>query len=95
MIPLNIQIKSIIFSFIYGCFFSFLLSTNYKYIYLSKGIKKLLFNFVFVIDNALLYFIILRYINNGIVHFYFILSIIIGFITVNKMTSKIFKPLNH
>lgn len=95
MIPLNIQIKSIIFSFVYGCFFSFLLNINYKFIYFSKGIKKIIFNMIFVIDNTLLYFIILRYINNGIVHFYFILSLILGFTTVNKVTSKIFKPLNR
>ena len=95
MIPLNIQIKTIIFSFIYGCFFSFLLNINYKFIYLSKGIKKIVFNLMFVIDNVLLYFIILRYLNNGVLHFYFILSIILGFLSVNKLTSKYLKPKNR
>ena len=32
---------------------------NSKYIYNTKKIKKILFNFIFVFDNVLLYFIIL------------------------------------
>ena len=95
MIPLNIQIKSIIYSFIYGCIFSLLLNINYKYIYYSKGIKKILINVFFIIDNVLLYFLILRYINNGIFHFYFLLSIILGFILVNYMTTKKIKLFKH
>jgi hypothetical protein len=95
MIPLNIQIKSIIYSFIYGCIFSLLLNINYKYIYYSKGIKKILINIFFIIDNVLLYFLILRYINNGIFHFYFLLSIILGFIVVNYMTTKKIKLFKH
>ena len=85
MIPLNIQINSIIFSFLYGSFFSILLNINYKYIYYSKGIKKILINLFFVIDNILLYFIILRYINNGIFHFYFL----------NILTTKKIKIFKH
>lgn len=95
MIPLDIQIKSIIFSFVYGAFFSVLLNLNYKFIYYSKGIIKLLINIFFIIDNVFLYFIILRYINNGIVHFYFILFIFLGFISVNKMANKIVFSLKH
>jgi len=95
MISLDIQLKSILFSFLYGCFFSILLNLNYKFIYYSKGIKKILINIFFVIDNVLLYFIILRYINCGIFHFYFLLSIILGFVIVNKVTSKIFFTLKH
>ncbi len=91
MIPLNIQIKSILYSFLYGILFSFLLNLNYKYIYYSKGIIKLLINLFFIIDNVFLYFIGLRLLNGGIFHFYFLISIILGFISVNSLTSKIFK----
>ncbi len=89
MIPLNIQIKSIIFSFLYGILFSIFANLNYKYIYYSKGILKILINIMFVFDNVLIYFILLRCINNGILHYYFILSLIVGFISVNKLVSKI------
>ena len=88
---LSLQLKSILFSFVYGCFFYLLLHINYKYIYYSKGIKKVLINLFFVIDNVLFYFIILRYINNGIFHFYFLLSIILGFYFVNILTTIFLK----
>ena len=87
MIPLNIQLKTLIYSFLYGAFFSLILKINYKFIYYSTGIKKVLVNLFFIIDNTLLYFIILRYLNNGIFHFYFLLSIFIGFFCVNKVIS--------
>ena len=95
MISLDVQIKSIVFSFIYGVFFSFLLNLNYKFIYYSKGILKALINLFFIIDNVFLYFIILRFINNGIVHFYFLLSMFIGFLSVNKISSKIRLKIKH
>lgn len=95
MISLDIQIKSIIFSFIYGAFFSFLLNLNYKFIYYSKGILKILINAFFILDNVFLYFIILRFINNGIVHFYFLLSMFLGYLSVNKMASKVIKIFKH
>ena len=95
MIALNIQIKSIIFSFLYGMFFSFLLNLNYKFIYYSKGILKILINIFFVVDNVFLYFIILRYINNGIVHFYFVLSLFLGYFSVNKVSSRVRKIFKH
>lgn len=91
MIPLDIQIKSIIYSFIYGIFFSFLLNLNYKFIFYSKGIIKITINFLFILDNTLLYFIILRYINNGILHYYFIISLFLGFLCVNKVSSNLIK----
>lgn len=89
MISLDIQIKSLIFSFLYGVFFSIILNVNYKFVFESKGIKKILINIFFIIDNVLLYFIILRFINNGIIHFYFVLALFMGYICVNKVASKI------
>ena len=92
---LKIQLRSLLFSFLYGVFFNLVLKLNYKYIYHSKGIIKILINLFFVIDNTLLYFIILRCINNGIFHFYFFLSIILGFICVNILSTKIIEKIKH
>jgi len=63
--------------------------------YYSKGILKILINIFFVVDNVLLYFIILKFLNNGIIHFYFLLSLFLGFISVNKVTSKILIYFKH
>lgn len=94
MILLKTQIKSIFFSFLYGVFFSFMLSLNYKFIFYTEGIVKILINFLFILDNVFLYFILLRFINNGIVHYYFIFSIILGFFSVNKISNKLFRVEN-
>ena len=80
MIDLTIQIKSLIFSFFYGILFSLLLNINYSIIHHKFLIYRVIVNILFVFDNVLLYFIILRVINNGIVHYYFIIMIFLGFI---------------
>ena len=46
---------------------------------------------LFIIDNVLVYFIILRYINNGIFHIYFSIMIILGFILGYFIDKKIRK----
>jgi hypothetical protein len=93
MMELDIQIKSLIFSFIYGIFFSFVLNLNYKYVYKSKGIYKIVINALFIIDNVLLYFLILKKINSGIIHFYFILMIILGFILFHTKFKKLYSKI--
>lgn len=95
MMELSIQIKSIIFSFLYGIIFSFLVNLNYKFLHCSKKLFRVVINFFFVLDNVLLYFIILRYINNGIIHYYFVIALILGFISVNKLSSKLLFKFKH
>lgn len=75
---LNIQIISLLYSFIFGIIFYFLVLLNKKYLYNNK--LSFIVCLLFVIDNVLLYFIILRYINNGIFHIYFFITIILGFL---------------
>ena len=77
---LKIQIISLIVSFLYGIFFSFLLNINYKIIYNNNKFIKIFGTFLFIVFNSLLYFLILLKVNNGIVHIYCILSLICGFI---------------
>ena len=47
-----------------------------------------IYNLLFIIDNVLLYFIILRYINNGIFHIYFLFTIVLGFSLVYYVDKK-------
>lgn len=78
--PLCIQIYSLLFSFIYGIFFFILLDLNYKLLYSDRVFIKLSGTLVFVIFNTLLYFVCLKRINNGIIHIYFLLCIIVGYL---------------
>ena len=88
---INIQIKTLLVSFVYGIFFSFFLELNYKFIYSDKKIFKIIISFLIVILNVLLYFIILKKVNNGIFHIYEILSLSLGFIIENWLSGIIAK----
>lgn len=75
---LEVQIKSLIISFLFGIYFSYFIEINYKIIFKLKKIYKILSSFLIVFINAIVYFIILMKINHGIIHPYCILSILLG-----------------
>lgn len=86
---LKLQIITLIFSFLYGIFFCILLNINYKFLYSNKKFFKIISTMLFIIFNVLLYFIILRKINNGIFHPYFVIMLTLGFFTSNIIHSKL------
>lgn len=73
--PLDIQIKTFLISIIFGIVFSMLTDIFYK-----KKIFNLVLSLITVILFTITYFLFLIKINNGIVHPYYILSFIIGFV---------------
>lgn len=76
---LNTQIVTLLVSFLYGMIFSFLVSINYKYLYQKKIIFRIVFTFVFIIINVFIYFVILKKINEAILHPYAFGMILVGF----------------
>jgi len=88
---INVQIKTLLISFVYGIFFSFFLGLNYKFIYSDKKIFKIIISFLIVILNVLVYFIILKKVNNGIFHIYEILALISGVIIENWLSGIVAK----
>lgn len=76
---LKIQIFSLLFSFFFGVFFSFLVNINYKLLFCRSRLFQYILTFVFIIDNALFYFYLLMIINNGVIHNYFYIMVIVGF----------------
>lgn len=79
MIDLNIQIRLIIFSFIFGFFFSVLLEIFNKKVDKCKKYVKLILSFLLVILSTVIYFEGIRRIGNAIFHIYSVLTIIVGF----------------
>lgn len=77
---LKVQILSLIFSFLYGNFFFWLLEFNYKLLYEGKIVYRVIISFLFVIFISLLYFICLLKINNGILHVYFFIAVLTGYL---------------
>lgn len=91
---LKIQFLTLGYSFIYGIFFSFLLTINYNFIYKSNKIAQWLITILFILINTLFYFFILKKINNGIIHPYFLFVFILGIIVeiyVPRLVAKHFK----
>ncbi len=80
-----IQIKTIIFSIVFGFIFSVSLRFNYRFIVGSKKVLSAIVTFLFVLVFTFLYFIVLKKINFAVFHFYEIICIIFGFIFENLM----------
>lgn len=74
---LSKQIISLIFSFVWGFIYYFLFTIFKKYLVFSK--YKVLFNIIFNFILAILFFIGIVVINNGILSFYYLIFIVFGF----------------
>lgn len=79
---LSIQIYSLFYSLFYGGIFYLLLDLFNKFTSMKKVYLKVILSWMFVTGMAILYFIGLLYINYGVVHIYFLLSIVCGYIVV-------------
>jgi len=96
MILIN-QIKSLSISFIYGMFFMFTFMINKNILLNNKKILRVILNLLFIIDHVLIFFILIRFINNSKLHIYMLFMFIIGiffyryyftFPSKNKLTKK-------
>jgi len=88
---LDTQLKLLLFSFMYGLFLSFMININQKYLYSNNTILKIIFTFFFILAHTFLYFIILQKINDGIIHIYSIISIVLGFFIEHYIRKKVVK----
>ena len=91
MMNLENQIKLIIFSLFFGAFFALMIDINHKYLYESKRYFKIIFTFLFILINTILYFFALKKINEGIIHIYSIICIILGFFMEHFIRNKVVK----
>jgi hypothetical protein len=88
---LGVQIISLVVSFCYGVFFYFMLELNSRFIYSSNLWVRIVVSFMFVMFHTLLYFFILMRINNGYVHFYFFLCMLLGYYMCKVLYKKFVK----
>ncbi len=88
---LEIQIQSMIVSFIFGLFISLLYNLFYFLLYNKNKIILILSDFIFSIINSLLFFYLMYKINYANVHPYFVFLLICGFFVGNKKTRVIRK----
>lgn len=87
--PLITQIQSLFMSFLYGIFFSLLFNVSYKFLFTKYKIINTFTNILFCLVIFSLYFYFLYIINNGIIHIYFIIVLILSFVIYNRVFVKI------
>lgn len=92
---LKLQIYSIVISLVYGYIFSALVNLNYRILFFKKKYFRIMIDLIFVIDFALLYFLIIKYLNGGIINLYLYLMLTIGFFLGFKETKVLRKILNR
>lgn len=90
---LYLQIITSVFSFLFGMAFSLFLKINYKIIYNSHKIIKILGTFLVVMISMMTYFLLLQKINNALFHIYHLFLLILGFSLSNFLLQKIVKRL--
>jgi len=76
---LTVQVKSLLFSFIFGIIYSFIILLSNKLIYHKKMSIKFFVSAFVTLGSSIAYFFTLKTINEGIIHPYFMLSLIIGY----------------
>lgn len=85
---LEIQIQTLIFSLLYGMFFSLVFNAFYLYIVESRSYIKIIINICVLFLFSIIYFLVLVKINNGAIHIYLFIFLIIGFFIGNNKTKK-------
>lgn len=70
-------------------FVSLMFNLNYKYLFSNNFLFRAVSTELFIFDSVLLYFMLLLKINNGIISYYFIIMILIGFFLGNQKTKII------
>jgi len=83
------QLLTIFITILYGSVLYWLIKLNKKMLFDGSIVKKIIFSIIFVIDMVLIYFIIIKHINNGILTYYSYLLIILGILIQNYIDNKI------
>jgi len=86
---LEVQIQSLVYSFVFGMTASLFFNLLYKYLFHKKTIIKFISTELFIIAGVIIYFSILWQINYGVISYYFMVMIILGFLTGNRKTRLI------
>ncbi len=74
----NMQLLTFIFSFLYGIIASFLFKLNYKIVNNLKRVFNNIITIIFTLDVLIIYVVLIYYLNNGYLHIYFIMTLLIG-----------------
>lgn len=89
MMMLEEQIISLLFSLFYGMLMALLTTINYKVFFSSNLFIQILGTFLLIVIILLGFYCGLIFINNGVIHPYFILMLVSGYCIGNVNYKKI------
>lgn len=75
----GVQLLSFFISFLYGIFFALVSRYHYKLVFSLKWVFRYILTFLFILDVSLFYILLLYYINQGVVHLYFLIITFLGY----------------
>jgi len=82
-----LQLLSFLVSFLFGIIFSFISRYHYNMVFKLSKMPRYVLTVLFILDVSLAYILLLYYVNHGIVHIYFVVVTLIGYLFENKITS--------
>ncbi len=91
---LDLQIKSLFISFLFGSFFSCFFNLNYRILFTKKKVIRLISNILFALIMSLSYFLLLKKMNEAILHPYYFFPFCLGFFIFFPKTKK-FRKLQY
>jgi len=94
----EIQLLSFFASFIFGIFFAFLNDLNNKLIAKGKKGFKIAATILFIVNISLLYLFLMYRINEGVIHLYFLLFVVLGYVARSykpKVLTKTVKKVSN
>ena len=92
MMDLSIQIKTLLFSLLFGFVFNIFVTLLNKFIYNKKKVIQIVSTLILTLFSTITYFVILQKLNEAIIHPYFLLMFILGFCFSN-VVKKLLKSL--
>lgn len=91
---LNIQVYSLLYSFLFGIVLYYILDLFNRHIMKCTIIIKIIVSLLFVLFLSTIYFMGLLYINNGYLHIYFLIIIMVGYMFVYLLKYRRFTYKN-
>ncbi len=91
MISLRLQLLALVFSIVYGVIVSFLFNLNYKLLFHSKRVVKIICDVIFVFDLGFIYFFFLEKFVDGYINFYFFVLVLFSFLCFFTLFKKILR----
>ena len=92
MMSLDIQIKTLFFSLLFGLIFNVFVTLLGKFIYNKKKYIQIISTLLLTLFSTITYFVVLQKLNEAIIHPYFLIMFIIGYGLTNIL-KKVIKKL--